>query len=312
MENRSVNYTYSKTEIFMDTLVSIKVVTAQSEKSTQEKMAQAFEAFRRVENHCSRFDPNSELRQISTQIGRPVKVTELLYQVIHFALEVSTLTEGAYDPTIGGILTDAGFNKNYLTGERVKSPVDGGSLMRATYKDVILDEQERTITLMRPLLLDLGAAAKGLAIDLAAKELESFEGYSVDAGGDIYVSGLNEHGKPWVIGIRHPINKEDMIDTIQINQGAVCTSGSYERVSKVKKNTHHLIDPKSKDSAKEILSCTAIAPFAMMADAFSTAAFIMGAKKGLQLFEENGLEGLIMTVSQEKKATTGWGGYHHD
>jgi thiamine biosynthesis lipoprotein len=306
MENQPINKAYSQTAIFMDTLVSIKVVTVKTEAVVEEKISEAYEVFRKVEAHCSRFDPNSELRQLSSYIGTPVKVTELLYQAVQFALEMAALTEGAFDPTIGATLEVSGFNKNYLTGEKLMPSVEIGQISSATYRDVQLNDQERTITLIKPLILDLGAVAKGLAIDLAANVLQGFEGFAIDAGGDVYVSGLNEKGQPWQIGIRDPINKESFIDIVQLTEGAICTSGSYERVSKVKKETHHLMDPKSKNSAKGILSCTAMAPFAMLADAFSTAAFILGEKKGIQLFEDNGIKGLIMTSSLQKIATEGW------
>jgi FAD:protein FMN transferase len=307
MENQSINNkAYSQTAIFMDTLVSIKVVTKLSEKIVEEKVNQAYETFRSVETHCSRFDPKSELRQLSSHVGTPVKVTELVFQAVQFALEMATFTDGAFDPTIGATLEVSGFNKNYLTGERLHPEEELGQTLSANYKDVQLNDQERTITLTKPLILDLGAVAKGLAIDLAAKVLQGFDGFVIDAGGDVYVSGLNEKGNPWQIGIRDPINKESVIDIVQLTEGAICTSGSYERVSQVKKETHHLIDPKSKNSAKGLLSCTATAPFAMLADAFSTAAFILGEKKGIQLFEDNGINGLMMTSSLQKIATEGW------
>ncbi|HSU80388.1 MAG TPA: FAD:protein FMN transferase, partial [Candidatus Angelobacter sp.] len=204
MKNQSMKRLHVQTAIFMDTLVTIKVITMQEEGIVNEKIDQAYEAFRGVEAHCSRFDPNSELRQLSSYIGTPVKVTELLYQAVQFALEMAALTEGAFDPTIGATLESSGFNKNYLTGERLKPDTSLEQTPTANYNDVQLDDEERTVTLTKPLILDLGAVAKGLAIDLATKVLQVFEGFAIDAGGDVYVSGLNEKGQPWQIGIRDP------------------------------------------------------------------------------------------------------------
>lgn len=306
MANQSNKKMYSQTAIFMDTLVTIKVVTAQAETIVEERIDQAYAAFRTVEAHCSRFDPNSELRQLSSNIGRPVSVSELLFQAVQFALEMAALTEGAFDPTIGATLEASGFNKNYLTGEVLQSEAIVEQTATATYRDVTLDVRARSITLLTPLILDLGAVAKGLAIDLAAKVLQGFEGFAIDAGGDVYVSGLNEKGLPWQIGIRDPMNKETVMDRVQLTEGAICTSGSYERVSKIKKETHHLIDPISKQSSIGLVSVTAVAPFAMLADAFSTAAFILGEKKGIALFEENEIQGLMVTRSLQKIVTKGW------
>ncbi len=64
--------------------------------------------------------------------------------------------------------------------------------------------RRKAITLLRPLILDLGAVAKGLAIDMAARELRSFPSFAINAGGDLYLGGFNPQGSPWSIGIRHP------------------------------------------------------------------------------------------------------------
>ena len=68
-------------------------------------------------------------------------------------------------------------------------------------------------------------------------------------------------------------------------------------------NSHHLIDPRTKLSSNEVLSCSVIAPFAMMADAFSTATFILGVEKGIAKLEENGLEGLMITSALDISLT---------
>ena len=79
------------------------------------------------------------------------------------------------------------------------------------YNSIILDDDEQTVTLLRPVSLDLGAVAKGLAIDLAAKELRGLPGFVVNAGGDIFASGLNSDDEPWRIGIRHPRHHAELL-----------------------------------------------------------------------------------------------------
>ncbi|MDB5055472.1 MAG: thiamine biosynthesis protein ApbE [Bacilli bacterium] len=70
------------------------------------------------------------------------------------------------------------------------------------------------LVLLKPLVIDLGAVAKGFAIDLAAHELKEFDGFLVNVGGDLYAGGTDESGKPWRIGIQHPEQKEQIIETI--------------------------------------------------------------------------------------------------
>jgi thiamine biosynthesis lipoprotein len=134
----------------------------------------------------------------------------------------------------------------------------------------------------------------------------------IDAGGDIFVGGLNEREEPWLVGIRHPSQKDDIICTLRLSNAAVCTSGSYERISSKTVNTHHLIDPLSGESAHHMVSCTVIAPFAMMADAFSTAAFILGSDKGLAQLENVGLDGLCILNSLEIHMTKEMKGYIYE
>ena len=154
--------------------------------------------------------------------------------------------------------------------------------------------------LARPLVLDLGAVAKGLAIDMAARELSPLENYAIDAGGDIYVAGCNPHGDRWSIGIRHPRHSEQLLDSIRVSNMAVCTSGDYERRGP---RAHHILDPRTGTSADAIASVTVVAPTAMAADALATAAFVLGPTSGIQLLERHGVNGLMVSPTLERYST---------
>jgi thiamine biosynthesis lipoprotein len=286
----------------MDTVVSIKIVTSQAKTEIEESMARAFAAFYHVESVCSRFNNQSEISRLSTQIGTPVPVSSILFEAIRFAWEVADFTEGAFDPTMGNTLGLYGFNRDYLTGYE-SVPTTSHPNAPVSYLEIDLNKEEQTILLRKPLILDLGAIAKGLAVDLAVKELSQFEGFFIDAGGDIFAGGMNEYEEAWRVGIRHPCAKEEIIRSLQLTDKAVCTSGSYERVSPIRKGAHHLINPHSGIPQSDILSCTVIAPFTMLADAFSTAAFILGAEKGIRQLELAGLDGILITPTLEMPMT---------
>ena len=161
-----------------------------------------------------------------------------------------------------------------------------------------LDPEHRTITLRRPLTLDLGAVAKGLAVDAAARELEAFRNFSIDAGGDLYLGGMNEQGEPWRIGIRHPRRDGELIETLRISNKAVCTSGDYER-------GQHILDGRGGESGRKVASATVVGPGAMLADALATAAFVMGPEEGIELLNRMGVDGLIVTPELERYETRG-------
>lgn len=293
----------------MGTVLTIQVIAPGETRRTTKDLDHAIERvlswFRRVEDDCSRFDRKSELRRLCATVGRPVRVTALLFNAIEFAIAVATDTEGAFDPTVGGKMETRGFDTHHRTGMRDPA----GSPDGASFRDVELDAANRAITLHRPLLLDLGAIAKGLAIDLAAQELRPFENFAVDAGGDLYAGGRNADGERWAIGIRHPRNPDETVDTVSISDAAVCTSGDYERRSPVDAG-HHILDPRSGAAAPACASVTVCGPGAMVADAMATAAFVLGPAAGLALLARHDLQGMFVTPTLEVDATSGWQALH--
>lgn len=291
--------------IVMDTTVTLRAVAPDADQFAA-LAERALGWFHTVERHCSRFDRASEVMQLTRHTGEAVTVSPLLYQAVQFALGVAELSDGAFDPTVGRTLEGLGFNRHYVTGALVSTelPDDGAP---PSYADVVLDDVRRTITLVRPLILDLGAVAKGLAIDLAAKELAPLGNFSIDAGGDIYVAGRNETGNAWRIGVRHPRQPEAMAAVLHVSDLAVCTSGDYERPAAT--GGHHIVNPGSGQSPHDVASVTVVAPNAMLADALSTAVFVMGPQRGLRLLEDQGLDGLLLSATLDSWMTPGMGRY---
>ncbi|MFN0095037.1 MAG: FAD:protein FMN transferase [Dehalococcoidia bacterium] len=271
------------TRIFMDTPVTVELVGC--DRDAIARIDAAFQWFEVVERTCSRFDPESELSQLAARIGEPVPVTRMLAMALDFAVEMAHLTGGAFDPTLGRLLAEAGFDRNHRTGRHIQ-PGGGGSV-----EDVVVDVEQNTVLLRKPVALDLGAVAKGLAVDLAARELAGAPGFVVDAGGDVCAGGHSSSGQPWRIGIRHPRDTEQLIDTVVLRDAAICTSGDYERRTPA---GHHLLEPQSGRSASGLASVSVIAPSAMLADALSTAAFVLGPEAGAALLEREGAAGLLI------------------
>ena len=288
-----------RTEVLMGTLVTIEVVRADADEAIE----RAFGWFREIEARCSRFDERSELVQLATKVGGPVQASPILFEAVRFAIAVARDTDGAFDPTVGHRMETRGFNREDRTGRTVRTPLIADE--RVSFHDVHLDATDRTITLRRPLLLDLGAVAKGLAVDAAARELQAFEGFAIDAGGDLYLGGRNREGKPWSVGIRHPRQDRALIDSLQVRDKAVCTSGDYERRADADVGGHHILDPRSGESPGHVASVTVVAASAMAADALATAAFVLGPREGLALMQRHGVEGLVVTPSLEKFETPG-------
>ncbi|MEO8069831.1 MAG: FAD:protein FMN transferase [Acidobacteriota bacterium] len=304
-----------RTVVLMDTFVTIKVVDHDATgpvSAVAAAMDQAFEWFRLVEACCSRFASESELSRLSGHTGMAVPVSAMLYEAVQFALAVAEESGGAFDPTVGREMETRGFNREYTTGQVVRTVTESPSLV--SYRNVHLDPQQRTIRCDRPLTLDLGAVAKGLAIDMAAQELRAFPGFAIDAGGDLYLGGLSAGGGAWKVGIRHP-RRDGLLASLRVSNMAVCTSGDYERVkggdSSSDHVAHHIVDPRedarsgARADTRLAASVTVVAPTAMLADALATAAFVLGPADGLQLLEHHGVDGLIVSPTLERHATRG-------
>jgi len=295
-----VSGVYVHTIAPMGTIVTIQVVghdeTEEARQARARGVSRAAAWFDGIEKACSRFDPSSELRQLCATVATAVAASPMLFETIRFALKVAEDSDGAFDPTVGRRMEALGFDRHHVTGERANSgALDAG----ASWRDVELDTVAHTVTLHRPLTLDLGAVAKGLAVDMAARELTPLENFAVDAGGDLYLSGHNADGARWTVGVRDP-RGDGLIETLRVSDTAVCTSGDYERRSPDEPCAHHIVDARSGDTASRLASVTVVAPSAMVADACATAAFALGPEEGARFLERHGLRGILVTPSRER------------
>lgn len=157
--------------------------------------------------------------------------------------------------------------------------------------------------------VDLGGIAKGYAVDRAVEVLRKQEVYRglVDAGGDIYCFGTKKGD--WKIGIRDPRadNPGNLLGVINIDSGAVATSGDYENYFEVDGvRFHHLINPRTGYPARRAISATVLAPTVALADAWATALFILG-EEGIDVLNTvDGLEGLIVLKDGSQLMTRGF------
>lgn len=136
--------------------------------------------------------------------------------------------------------------------------------------------------------VDLGAIAKGYALDCALKKLKenNITSCLINIGGQIYCLG-DRFGKPWKIAIQSPRGK-DFVDFLELKDAGVATSGDYEQYF-VKDNARysHILNPKTGYPANSgIISATVITNNNLVADALSTAIFVLGKEKGMELIKK--------------------------
>ncbi len=159
--------------------------------------------------------------------------------------------------------------------------------------------------------LDLGGIGKGWTVDRACRQLQTFSGYAVDAGGDMVVGGTPAEGSMWTVGVADPFNPDHDLIVLELDRGAVCTSSTARRRWKMGAEwRHHLIDPRTgKASASGIVAATVTADSAARAETVTKAAIILGPQAGLRFIEEQaGVEGLLVLADGSLLASAGFKG----
>lgn len=147
---------------------------------------------------------------------------------------------------------------------------------------------------------DPSGIVKGWAIHNASKLLKQhgIKNFSIEAGGDIQVSGKNSQGKNWQVGIRNPFKGDEIVKVIEVSSNGIATSGNYER-------GEHIYNPKGR-LLDDVVSITVIGKNIYEADRFATAAFAMGAK-GIEFIDAiNGLEGYAINRQGIARLTSGF------
>lgn len=246
----------------------------------------------RIDALMSPFKDNSELARINQQAGdTPVILSKELFQLILRAETVSEMTGGVFDISFASV----GYLYDYRKGIHPSTKEIKAQLPAVNYRAIKLDSKTRSIFFSLPgMRIDLGGIAKGYAVDKAAHLLRQrgIQHALVSAGGDSRLLG-DRHGRPWMIGIRHPRDTPKKTTAekartspvvLPLSNIAISTSGDYERFFiRDGVRYHHIINTKTGRAARASQSATVIGPDATLTDALSTSVFILGAKKGIAL-----------------------------
>jgi thiamine biosynthesis lipoprotein len=306
---------YRKSKILMDTLVTITVVS-NSQDSAEKAIDSAFSEIEKLEKLTNFFSSESEVSLINKNAGiSGVKVSPDILDILEKALLVSEKTRGAFDVTIGPVMTLYDFYKKI----RPEQGAIKKNLPLVNYRELIINKNKSTVFLRKKgMLIDLGGIAKGYAADKAVETLKINGIHSglVSVAGDIEAFGLKPDKRPWKIGIRSPRipttpplprggkrgvkgDKEgfsdDIMATIELRDMAISTSGDYERFFILDgKRYHHLLSPKTGYPAEGCQSVSVITKNGVFTDAFATGVFILGPERGMKVLEKMGFDGVIV------------------
>lgn len=238
----------------------------------------------RIEKLISSWDDNSQTSKINRNAGfKPVKVDKELFDLIERAISISKLTDGAFD------ISYASMDRIWkFDGSMTKMPSKEeitASVEKVGYQNIVLDKKNSTVFLkLEGMKIGFGAIGKGYAADSAKKLLISKNVSSgiINASGDMNTWGKQPNGNEWKVAITNPMNKNKVFALLPIINGAVVTSGNYEKyVNFNGKRYTHIIDPRTGYPSTGIISVTVFAPKAELADALATSVFVMGKEAGL-------------------------------
>ena len=244
------------------------------------------------------------------------KVDRKTIDLLLFAKEMYELTNGETNVAMGSVL-------KLWHDERDKKPAEASlpsyeALQNASshtdIRNIVIDEEKSTVFLSdTDMLLDVGAVAKGYAVEMIARELEKMgvSGYAISAGGNVRAIGSKPGGENWSIGIENPDPFSSYIETLSISNKSVVTSGSYQRYYTVGgKNYHHIIDKDTLFPSVYFESVSVVTENSAMADALSTALFCMSIEEGMKLIESiENTEAVWLTADGVKTVSSGISSY---
>jgi FAD:protein FMN transferase len=261
------------------------------------------EWFEGWEQSLSRFRIDSELTHLNHSEGRPMPVSDTLWEVFQVASEAEAYTGGLVRPTVLDALMQAGYDRSFDRLPVIGNPSGVGVLdLPATASAIITDKSAQSLCLPEGVHLDFGGIAKGWAALKAAQRLGRYGSALVDAGGDIAASGPRVDGQFWPIGVKDPFQDESYFETLLIKRGGIATSGiDFRRWQQGSLWNHHIIDPRTGLPAEtDLLTVTIIAPDTIKAEAAAKAVLILGSTAGLEWLESDPtLAGILILQTGE-------------
>ena len=303
----------TRTVYAMDTVMNLTVYgenAAAALESAEKELHTLDEAV------LSRTAEGSELYALNTSNGETVEygADDILPALIETALTISDATAGAFDPTLAPVLDAWGFTKDE---RRVPSADELKELLSHSGCGKVALEKTAdgwTVTLLDGAQLDLGGIAKGYAAGRVRTILREAGVTSaiISLGGNVAAVGKKPDGSAWTVGLQDPDRPEAYFGTVSIEDACVVTSGAYQRYFEENGVCyHHILDPHTGCPAESgVKSVSVVAQDDTLADALSTALFVMGLDAGAEFQKSSGLsfEAVFVTDDNTVWITPGLAG----
>ncbi len=243
----------------------------------------------RIENLISDWKADSQISQVNQNAGiQPIKVDREVFELAQRAVKLSEITNGGFDVSFAAmdrIWKFDGSMTEMPSAEAIKKSVE-----KVGYKNIILDSTESTIFLkLKGMKIGFGALGEGYATDKCRAMMieKGIKAGIINGSGDMSTWGKQPNGKDWKIGITNPFKPEKILAVVPLKEGAVTTSGSYEKFVVFNgKRYSHIINPATGYPAIGLCSVTVFGPNAETANGLSTSMMVLGLKEGLLLLQK--------------------------
>lgn len=277
-----------RTTLLMGGRFDISIVDKDS-LSAEQNIDAVIAEISRIENLISDWKPTSQVSEVNQNAGiRPVKVDREVLELTRRALHFSEITKGGFDISFAAMDRIWKFDGSITempSAEAIKKSVE-----KVGYKNIILDSVNSTIFLkLKGMKIGFGALGEGYATDKCRAMMlaKGIQAGIINGSGDMSTWGKQPNGKPWNIGITNPFDTDKIVAVVPINNGAVTTSGNYEKfVVFDGKRYSHIINPATGYPATGLCSVTVLGPNAETANGLSTSLMVLGKMQGLLLLEQ--------------------------
>ncbi|CAB1275028.1 FAD:protein FMN transferase [Candidatus Nitrosacidococcus tergens] len=290
----------------MGTRYTIKIIDLPSNLNPDTLAKEITQQLKSINHLLSTYQADSELSQFNQNPSTDwISVSSPLVTVIQKAQEISALTQGAFDITVGVLVNLWGFGP-HLYQPSIPTPAQ----IQAAKQKVnfeLLDIRDSPPALKKEqgdMYLDLSGIGKGYGVDQIAELLASknIHNYLVDIGGEERIKGHNSKDQPWKIAIQQPrAGIPKAAYTLERTSGAIATSGDYQNYFDYKDNRYgHIINPKTGwPTPYQSASVTVLSTTAMEADALATGLYVLGIDKAIALAEQSQIPALFIIQSEQ-------------
>ena len=291
---------YQKDFFAMDTFFELTAYGEHAPEALEAAEALSME----LDTELSATDPESTLYALNEAEGGTVE--DSIAELLEIALPLCKSTGGTFDISLLRLSQAWGFSGGE---ERVPEASEIAALLKSAGWEKIVYENN-TVTIPEGAGLDFGAIAKGYTSQKISDLLASYgvESAMLSLGGNVQVLGRKPDGTLWNIGIADPSDDTRVAGSVSVENAVVITSGPYKRYFEQDGiRYHHILDPETGSPAESgLLSVTIISENGALADALSTALFVMGEEKALDYWREHGgFEAVLITEDGRVLATEG-------